>query len=97
MQEYLVRTCLKCNHSFKSKADSIHIRCSNCGSVKVVNALEMPPQLSQDIKIKELQEIIESKTADMDDLRNEVRGMRKRLNDTIRAYNEYVNPKAVPR
>lgn len=55
--EYVVRTCLICNHSFKSRVDAVNLRCSKCGSVKIVNALEMPPQLSQDIEINKLKEL----------------------------------------
>lgn len=68
MQEYLVRTCLRCNYSFKSKADAVHIRCSNCGSVKVVNALEMPAQLSQDIEINRLKEVMTSMESRFDSM-----------------------------
>ena len=58
MKDYIVRTCLQCNHTFKSRIDTVHVRCSVCGSVKVVDAINMPPNTAHDIEINKLKEII---------------------------------------
>lgn len=93
MKQYQVMTCLRCNHSFKSKVDSIHVRCSECGSVKVVPALEMPPRISTDIEITKLREMFETQSNELGELREIVEHMRPRLNDTIKYLNDSADDK----
>lgn len=91
MNQYVVRTCLKCNHSFKSKSSTVHVRCSRCGSVKVVAALEMPKQNSQDIEIDKLKDVIAELEHRIETMDGNVRGAFSKFNERVNSNTTHVN------
>ena len=98
--EYLVRSCLKCGYSFKSRADVEHPKCSKCASSRVVLAKEMPEQNLNSIEIRalgdrvhELEAFKEWITQTMRESfvteRDAIGKVNKRIDQTNRAINKY--------